>query len=319
MIKMRYHLISKSLLTEEKVKYAEGEFQGSVITGFEIGEICDFRVPFLWVKGETGEQRIPFYGNVFFRVSEANYCVLCYNKISENRTGVRICEKCSSTKIGLLFDCIWNSSLMVYGARCNPKEEPLCEDFKNALYCSSAHVLYIGLFGGILKVGVTRYSSQSSGRTYQDRIIEQGLDYAYVFHFKGATSLPVLQEMEAKISERFGFQTKITFNEKVEEIEDEITSNTKSKHKVLWLKKAAKEVKEYLLSNGLEVSEVEYFSLRDYYIIPKVESLYVLKHPLWVIGKIVGFKGHLIFMRRDDGLYLFNLYDLEGKRIHTMM
>ena len=203
-----------SLLTLEKEEHnIAGEFESPVITTFEIGKLCDFSIPYLWFKDLESEQRVPFFGDISMQLSRTHYCTMCYNEF-QSIDGSRICDKCKNSEIGNLFNCIWNSPYNIYGKLCNPNESPLCGSYKNAQYCTQSHLLYVGSYGDLIKVGVTRERRGNQDKGYIARLIEQGLDFAFVFHFKNEATLPFVQSLEETLATVLGIRTKLTYNDK---------------------------------------------------------------------------------------------------------
>ena len=274
-----------------------------IIERYVIGDLLDFKIPMIWTKSDYGEVRVPLFGDTNLLVSSRKYCTLCF---SENYTETYICSDCLQTDTGALYRCIWNGPLLVYGRPCNLNENPLCGSFENASYCAREQLLYIGMFRDLIKVGATRVNRENSSNGYIDRFLEQGLDAVVIFY--GSLDLPRSRELEYRISTKFGFAEKINFFEKVKALGKSVSREKQ----VSFLSRAAGKVLETFKDFGLEGFEVLY--LRDNYIFPgRVD--YAVGEYNEIVGRIVGFQGGVLFVRRGDYIVAYNGGYLVGRRI----
>ena len=235
------------------------------------------------------------------------YCTLCF---SENYTETYICSDCLQTDTGALYRCIWNGPLLVYGRPCNLNENPLCGSFENASYCAREQLLYIGMFRDIVKVGATRVNRGNSSNGYIDRFLEQGLDAVVIFY--GSLDLPRSRELEYMISTKFGFAEKINFFEKVKALGKSVSEEKQ----VSFLSRVASRVLEEFRDFGLDGFEV--ICLKDNYIFPgRID--YAVGEYNEIVGRIVGFQGGVLFVRRGDYIVAYNGGYLIGRRIAAII
>lgn len=274
------------------------------------------RVPYLIgrERKENREIEVPLFGDIFLKVGDERYCLLCEKELKGEEN--RICWNCMSKSEGIRFSCITEGQKKIFKRVCS-FEKPLCLSEKNRKICFGSHLVYIGFFGDLTKVGVTREERKREDGIFL-RHIEQGLDFVIVFKFKKRVSLIDAQELEIAISRVLKIPCQINFNEKVMVLNRPIFRKfekiaTRLIIKVSSIAKAAK----------IDISSVNFFDLRDKYILPRnllnmkiigIDSYNELR------GSVIGFKGSILLLKKNKNeIYAVNGDHLIGRVIKTFV
>jgi hypothetical protein len=174
-------------------------------------------IPYLLVSTNNGASYTLRLEGRLFLTFGSRYCLECGQPLPPNSYQA-LCDFCQESDYYKRRRCIFEGPGKPFNRECTA-EEPACGNPYAAARCWNDYLVYIGRLGSIIKVGLTS-ANRSEGKFY--RLLEQGLDEALVLD-----SFPSLQAAllaESKISDLFGFATRIHFTEKVEEL----THNTGS-------------------------------------------------------------------------------------------
>jgi len=160
---------------------------------------------------------------------------------------------------------------------------PLCSkeelnSLKKDILCCKIHVVYLAVFGDVLKIGITQ-----NKRLYQ-RMIEQGAD-AFV-PVLSARNRAEAREIENTISKDMGFPQRMTGNE----ICNTLTNYDEQKADSLLLDCAVKICK----SKGLPIPNFKVIKLDNKYPMPELINNPIFTREMEFKGDIVGIKGRLL-------------------------
>ncbi|RLI72078.1 hypothetical protein DRO91_02815 [Candidatus Heimdallarchaeota archaeon] len=256
-------------------------------------------------NGDGTSYSIALEGEVYLKLGE-KFCERCGKRIPRESYEA-VCIECYNKEAYKARRCIFEGPGEPYGKKCS-KENPPCGNRENIIRCYGEHLVYIGRFGTIIKVGITS-RKRSEGKYY--RLIEQGLDEAIIM--KGVATLKEALKIEATISEKFGIRTAIRFGEKVDEI-TKMPPEEKKKRKLDWHNWAEK-----LLALWPE-KKITFLDLKGLWkdwegkITPKKVFT-----PLELTGEVMLVKGNVLILKskneetkNKEKYYAINLSRLKG-------
>jgi len=256
-------------------------------------------------NGDGTSYSITLEGELYLKLGE-KFCESCGKRIPRESSEA-ICLECYNKEAYKIRRCIFEGPGEPYGEKCS-KENPPCGNRENTLRCYGEHLVYIGRFGTIIKVGTTS-KKRSEGKYY--RLIEQGLDEAIVL--KNIATLKEALEIEEKISKMFKIRTAIRFVEKVEEI-TKASLEEKEREELDWHAWAEKLLALY------PEKKVVYLDLRDLW--GKGEEKITPRKvftPLELTGEVVLVKGNVLIIKSkreetksEEKYYAINLSRLKG-------
>ena len=172
-----------------------------VVSGYSYRRFLGAWVPFLNFVSPEGSGSFLLWGRHVF-CFDGRYCWMCGLRPPDCDLG--LCSFCYGSVRGLRYRLIVEGYDRVY-------EPGLEEVFGDLL--SRHYVVYIGAFGPLYKVGITRYDRNGSCRGFVSRLVEQGFDAAVVFD----ANLNIIgaQDLERDIAETFGLRDRLYFDDKV--------------------------------------------------------------------------------------------------------
>ncbi len=166
-----------------------------------------------------------------------------------------------------------------------------CGFVENRDVCHGTYFLYIGRFNTLFKVGISRI-----GRTKKKRLIEQGLNEAYVL--SPIPNLPKALKLEQLISETLMIPDRLHRSQKVESF--------LSKEVWDW-----KKIHDFL--DGIRhLFKMEHFQIQKDFRVSSLEPIH-LEEGLSISGLVLWIQGPwLIFLDDNEHTKILNLKELEG-------
>ena len=242
------------------------------IKAFEDGKVEFIQLMGMEMKWKIGKRKCIGYWNGKY--------VPC--PTGETVRGTR-CESCQ--KMDRFFYCI-----KCDGSKClNPARRDEC--------ASEEYVIYITVFGKILKVGISQEFRKAT------RWLEQGADFAAEVRYVKDGMLA--RRMESAISRRLGIADRVRGNEKLAQLmadPNESLSRLRSAIDIL---------------NGFG-KPVVIHDLRDRYGMENVRGMPEPVHPAEgreIEGKVIAVKGNMMLYESPDGLKCMNLHRLAGREV----
>lgn len=234
------------------------------------------------INNSNVESRI-LQGVIDVVVKPNKYCIGTYDG-----TSFKICLR-KIDKYNQCYSCFKQSPKNLC-AKCNGEKCLLDQKI-----CPS-HKIYLASFGNEIKIGVT------SSKRFPLRVIEQGADFASAIAETedGLTA----RKIEKAIKEKFGIKDKITTYQKYE-----LINNDKAKELGKELIKTTyyNIIDQINAENKLDLDIIDL----SYNYMEVKNSIYLLvEENTRIYGKIIGNKGHLIFIKNKEGLYTFNASSL---------
>ena len=258
-----------------------------VVSGFHYRELLDELFPFLSFVGPGGFGAFPLFGDVFL-VFSGRFCRWCGSPIgSSSRVG--LCDSCYSSRRGVRY------RLLVEGYRSFPDVSVLESESD---LVSASYVLYFGVFGSRVKVGVSRFDRGGVPFGFVDRLVEQGFSSAVAIGFFDLVSA---QDLESDVAREFGLETSLGFYDKLDVLGSEEFS-------LDVLMSLVGEVLDFI-GDGARVIWFGSFSWpypSDYDFVWSGDVL---------SGDLVGFRGNLGFFDDGSSVFVVNLNDLVGRGI----
>jgi len=276
------------------------------ITGENVSNIANGVIRGIGYKIEKNKSKntVKTLNNLWFQYNytEFNRFDLQANKFIDIKLGNTVCCKCytpSLLKEGYCNECyqmsefkkclfLQQDSFLGKGITCT-KDDPPCNEFKNAEYCHSEHILYIGRLGNEEKVGISRAKRKGS---YLQRFVEQGLNEVIVV--RGFKSLQEVQSQEIELM-KIGFVDKLSFVDKINNSTDNPPSS----------------IIEYknVLAKKYPDQKIEYWSIYDDIAIPPAKfelhpTSDEIKH---IQGKIKHIQGSILIIETENEEYSVNL------------
>ena len=239
-------------------------------------------------------------GKIRIKLSTSKYCAVCRkNRIPEQEY---LCDSCKKTQRDMFLRCVHEGCGNVFSDTTHYNSNiSFCVYPENIGLCSTAHVLYIGSFGDFTNVGITR--ADRKREEFFLRHIEQGLDFALTFITEPDLTLPEAQRLESEISEKLEIPKEIPFKYKVE-----VLNRPQFRGLKKFYARLRGEVNTILRAEGYRIVNVVLYDLRKNYIVPEDKPVHTYKMIRKIVdGRIVGFKGNVLFLRDENGtLFAFN-------------
>lgn len=258
-----------------------------VVSGYEYRDFLGDFVPFIRFNGPEGGGVFPLMGDVFLPFS-GHYCVWCGVPIGEGAP-LNICGDCYSSRRGIRF------RLIVEGYS-SFEDSSVFELESDLIY--ARYVVYIGVFGNKLKVGVSRFDRGGSEYGFIDRLIEQGFSSGVAF---GLFDLITAQDLETDIAREFGLLTRLNFKNK-------LSALTSPEFSLSDLEDLAIEVLGFIGGDA----QIIWFGSFDW-------SFPLDFDDIWsgdvLCGEVVGYRGNIVFVSDGSSILAVNLNDLVGRGI----
>jgi len=175
-----------------------------VVRGYHYGDVFGDFVPFIDVFGLNGSS-----------------CFLLWDRHSFVFRG-RFCRWCGSfldgfSRLGLCGGCYYSARGVRYRLIVEGYD---VFDYSVVLEHSDLvfrdYVLYLGVFGDLVKVGISSFNRGGVVNGFVDRLLEQGFDHAVVID--GGFDLVSAQDLERDVSREFGLVTALSFRDKLDHI-----------------------------------------------------------------------------------------------------
>jgi len=249
-------------------------------------------VPWVGVRSNYGDwSYVPLFGWVAVELSEERFCSGCFRELTGGR-GVGVCKHCYKWDEAEGAFCI--------APRCC-SATPFCNERSMKGFRGREFVLYCGCFGDVIQVGM------GCREALEAQLLIQGVDWAVTLRGYGgvldwAEAYQVLQAIRgAYYFEPVDFFTKI--------------QNLESP-KVSVLHRIVKLVAE--LTQVYHLQEGEVYDLRGrYWSGPSRLEVYPLKGR-WLVGNVKGAKGNVLFLEQEGQEYVFNLWELLGRKLKNV-
>jgi len=249
-----------------------------VVSGFGYRRFLDDLFPFLELFGFDGSSLVFLLGFHFF-VFSGRFCRWCGAPISSGAF-LGLCDSCLSSPRGV--------SYRVIVSGCDGSVVP-----------PYRYVVYLGSFGDVVKVGVSRLDRNGSSNGFLFRLLEQGVEHFAVFD--GGWNVCVAQSVEVKLVEEFGFVDRVSFLDKLDLFyEDGLSLGEFSS--------IVSEVHDFL---GSGVSLVSQGMLSW----PRLSAFDFVWHGSFVSGEIVGFRGNLVLFDDGSSRFAVDLSSLVGSGV----
>ena len=235
---------------------------GFIISGFHYKEFFDGMIPYLEYFSGDGSGSFPLFGEVYFEFS-GRFCKWCG---SPNVSDLGICDACLKSPGGMIYSAIVKGYPMV----------PISHNY----------IIYIGSFGSLLKVGISRFDRGGVDFGFVSRLLEQGFDKAVVL--VGDFDLFDAREIEAEVSRFYRIPDKLYLSDKLNHLSDDQYS----------LEELYSIASDIISSFSLNCSIYSFaFDWPD-----ALDFSYVWSGDI-LSGKVVSFRGNLVFF--DDGSDVF--------------
>lgn len=272
-------------------------------------EFMDFYVPCLYMESGYHQFSCILHGSLYFNLGE-QFCVNCGTHILPH-TLLSLCNTCYQTEDTAHLLCILKGAGVSYTKLCN-LEDPPCHDlYRRDSFCKTEHIVYIGRFGSLFKVGVTRNSRKENSGIHS-RFLEQGIDEAFIISQR--LTLPEAQRLEAKLSSLLNIPKWISFPEKVESI----IKNSKMKD---FPDKDTISAKmnsiSTMLTKFIPEESISHAIVDRAYMIGYINSdcLEWISRPEQLEGEVVVAKGNVLITRLGSNYLVYDLAKLQGREI----
>lgn len=272
-------------------------------------EFMDFYVPCLYMKAGYHQFSCILHGSLYFNLGK-QFCVNCGVHIASH-TSLSLCNACYQTKDTAHLLCILKGAGAPYAKLCD-LENPPCHDlYRIESFCKTEHIVYIGRFGSLFKVGVTRNSRKENSGIHS-RFLDQGLDEAFIIS-QGLT-LPEAQRLEAKLSTLLRIPKWISFPEKVENIIKNAKMNDSSDKDAISAKMNSIRT---MLTKFVPEEAVSHAIVDRAYMIGYIHTdcLEWILRPEQLEGEVVVAKGNVLITRLGSNYLVYDLAKLQGREI----
>ena len=173
----------------------------SVVSGYFYKRFFGVWFPFLRFVSPEGNGSFVLWGRHTF-CFDGYFCWMCGRPLRDSVAG--LCDDCVSSVRGLRYRLVVEGYDKVY----EPGLEDVVRDLIDAHY-----VVYVGAFGPLYKVGITRFDRFGSRRGFLGRLVEQGFGLAAVID--GGFNLFDAQDVERDIVGTFGVRDRLYFDDKI--------------------------------------------------------------------------------------------------------
>lgn len=275
--------------------YLDGYF---VVSGFSWRPFFGEHALFLEWSSPDGSGCFPMFGEHYLKFSQQLYCRWCSSKLTNIASSLKLCSRCLCSPKGIKFRCSIEGSGTPFNTRCFG--EPICED-NISKFCYDNHVVYLASFGSAIKVGVSRKKRSGLENGFIYRLLEQGVDAAVVL--SGDLPLWEAQELELKISEEYGVPLSLSFEEKLEELINDV------KIPLSKLVKIAVEIK-----NGLN-GKVNIVWANHFNWGTEPQDFSNILRGTEIFGNLIYARGNIAFFDLCGEIYALNIKSLLGKGI----
>ena len=316
------NIISSLQLYEE---FNEPHYATWFVKRFEMRYWGGLWLPSILLTDSITSIRSILCDHVIFRFAKGLYCKSCLRPLEipeTTATYLRECQQCLQSETRKKFSCILVGAGLPYGAPCSCDFTAVlpCDDVSHCMnYCATNYVLYIGVIGEFIKVGITRADLTENPPHYMYRLVSQSLDYAFVLEHHPPLNLAQAQRLEAQISHDFGITDAISFQTKVNTLFNEQTAVLE-----------AKSLTEDILDSYQNFELIKEVNVAEESICSPVVSSradlvhYINSHEIEhvsidsiLMGRIVVTKGSLALIEYENRVFLVNLAELEGHGIIT--
>ncbi len=280
--------------------FSEGRTDGYfVVSGYSWRPFFGEPIPYLEYSSPDGPGAFPVLGEHYLSLGDVLFCRSCLSPLVSGYDHVilKLCRGCLATSWGAYLRCAVEGAGSSLGVPCNGRDV----ECGSVDLCRESHVVYVGSFGGILKVGVTRERRGDMEMGCLQRVFEQGLGFAVVFG--DGLALWEAQEIESYIRDEFSLNDKILFSEKVAEMVSGVMEDVDGVLRVV------QEIEERL-GGRVRVLWRGSFSWgeapRDYDYIWRGGDLF---------GELIYARGNVAFFDYGGEVVVVNLNDLVGRGI----
>ena len=279
-------MVVSSVLREEGLSsvWGSGFF---VVSGFGYRVFLGDLFPFLFFVGPEQGGAFPLFGDVFL-VFSGRFCRWC-GCVLDGFSRLGLCGCCYSSRRGVRY------RLLVEGYR-SFGDVSVFESESDLVF--GDYVLYFGVFGSAVKVGVSRFDRGGVSFGFVDRLVEQGFSSAVAIGFFDLVSA---QDLEREVAGEFGLACSLGFFDKLELL----GSREFSLGSLMGL---VGEVLDFI-GGGARVVWFGSFSWPCPSGFDYVWSGDVLS------GSLVGFRGNLGFFSDGSSVFVVNFSDLVGRGI----
>jgi len=250
--------------------------------------VADVYVPWIGVVSNYGDWAyVPIFGPVALELSEQRYCGGCFQELPDEQGG-GVCEFCSVRYEADEGWCIV--------PRCSGVV-PFCHGRALEQFKEEEFVVYLGNYGNLILVGMGCYEA------IERQIILQGIDRAVILTGKeGYLNWEMAHKSYQAMKAAYNFDLG-AFITKVENLKGDRGAGVQ---KVDRLARA--------ITQSLGLREMEVYELWDqYFNIPERPQLY--PEEKWLVGDVKGAKGNVLFIQRGQKTYVFDLWDLLGRKL----
>lgn len=243
-----------------------------VVRGFCYARALGMYVPFLELAHPEGVCRIPLLGDIRLPL-DGSFCTMCCMRSPESSIG--LCSECAHSELGIWRQCVLLGAGYALG-ECLGHECPLSVSH----LCRREYVLYVAVFGDIIKVGVTLKERGGHETGFVYRLLEQGADYAAVV--SAGLALWDAQDLERMVAREYGLRLRVSAQEKLDMLSVDWSDAAREADVI---------AEEIAKSYG---GSVIWRGSLDYWLVSDVSSVSDV-----LDGTVVGWKGNLLFV--DDG------------------
>lgn len=275
-------MVSTSQVLFDDLFVARGFPVDFIVRGYHYGDLLGDFVPYLDVLGLNGSSCFPLWGyhSFVFSGKFCRWCASCINGFS--RLG--LCSDCLSSFRGIRY------RLLVEGY--DVFDYSVVLEHSDLVFRD--YVLYLGVFGDLVKVGVSSLERGGVSNGFIDRLLEQGFDCAVVI---GKFDLITVQDLERDVSREFGLVTTLSFRDKI----DSVYSRGLSLGGLVSL---SEEVIDFIGSG-----DIIWSGSFDWGVPPVVDDVWSGD---FLDGEVVFARGNLLFVRDSSEVLVVNLSNLVG-------
>jgi len=266
--------------------YDAVEFICSEVT---VALMDDVYVPAMKVQSNYGDWiYVPVFGQVAVELSRERYCWNCFEELA-SASEVNLCERCrgQQKELGLAYQW-WRCGGLALD----------CAEFLARNADLVGFTLYLGLYGRLICIGVSYQEVEEL------QMIERGFDVAVTFSgSKGLLKLSEACKYCHVLRRAYAFEPE-DFILKVQNLGRVREEDIRKLHELK---------REIEARCELQVKAV--YNLADlYFEVPAYPKIYPRGED-WVVGKVLGAKGELVFLQGKMGVSVFNMRDLLGRKL----
>lgn len=227
------------------------------------------------------------------------YCTTCLRELDDEG-----CEWCQTidwgeelpVKVRVLCNYREPDSPLMMKGKCTYVEYP-CGFVENRDVCHKSYFLYFGRFNSLFKVGISRIA-----RTKKKRLIEQGLNEAYVL--TPIRGLPEALKLEDLFVETLGLPDRISSADKISSFTNRERWNWEKVHQ--------------FLNSSMDRFQIDHFKIQQDFRVERLQQVEIFPFQT-ISGLILWIQGPwMIFLDEDGNNRIINLKELEGYELEGM-